>query len=62
METDASGHGWGGVLYTEAGPITASGHFGPLEMPLPIHIKEMLGVKYTLDAMGSRVQQCFHDL
>lgn len=62
MDTDASGRGWGGVLYTDAGPVTASGHFARAEMPFPIHIKEMLGVKLTLEALGDRVRRCFLDL
>jgi len=62
MDTDASGRGWGGVLYGATGPVTASGHFTPEEMPLPIHIKEMLGVKFTLEALGSKVRGCFLDL
>jgi hypothetical protein len=62
METDASGHGWGGALYKDSGPLVVAGRFSELEMPLPIHIKEMLGVKKTLAALGDNIHRCFLDI
>jgi hypothetical protein len=62
METDASGHGWGGALYLDSGPLVVSGRFNEKEAPLPIHVKEMLGVKKTLEALGDYVRHCFLDI
>ncbi len=62
METDASGRGWGGALYLESGPLVVSGRFSEEEMPMPIHIKEMWGVKKTLAALGGHIRQCFLDI
>jgi hypothetical protein len=54
MDTDASSHGWGAVLYVS--PIArCGGPFTPDQLPLHINPKEVLAVRYGLDALGHRI-------
>ena len=62
MDTDASSTGWGAILYRLADSSVASGVFTAKQMPLRIHIKEMLAVREGLDALGDDVRDCFMDI
>lgn len=62
METDASGRGWGGVLYIRGERHVVGGPFIGHYMDLPIHVKELLAIKWTLDAIGHLLRDCFLDL
>ena len=62
METDASLGGWGGTLsfgdeYREVG-----GAFSADEEDEPIHVKELLAVKYSLEALSVHIGNCFLDV
>jgi hypothetical protein len=62
METDASGRGWGGVLYLRGTSHLVGGPFEGEYLRLPIHVKELLAVKWTLEAIGHLLKDCFLDL
>ena len=62
METDASLSGWGGTLsfgdeYREVGGV-----FSKDEDDEPIHVKELLAVKLSLEALSVHVKDCFLDV
>jgi hypothetical protein len=62
METDASLRGWGGTLsfgdeYREVG-----GPFSADEDDEPIHVKELLAVQRSLEALTVHVRDCFLDV
>jgi hypothetical protein len=62
LETDASSVAWGAVLYTGQVPQTAGGHFSLIEMQHPIHVKEMLAVRRSLDMFRDALSDVFVDL
>jgi len=62
MDTDASGHGWGGCLWTPTGAHTARGLFTGTGRADPIHLKEAWAVIYTLREVGNQVRDCVLDL
>jgi len=62
MDTDASSTGWGAILYRLADSSVAAGTFSTKDMPLRIHIKEMMAVRSGLDALGQDVRDCFLDI
>jgi hypothetical protein len=62
MDTDASGHGWGGCLWTPEGAYTARGLFEGSGRSDPIHLKEAWAVVYTLREVGNHVRDCELDL
>jgi hypothetical protein len=62
MDTDASGHGWGGCLWTPEGAHTAKGLFKGAGQHDPIHVKEAWAVVYTLREVGGFIRDCELDL
>jgi len=52
METDASGHGWGAILYGGGSPLTAAGLFNQDEALLNILVKEALAVTKAITSPG----------
>jgi len=52
METDASGHGWGAILYAGGTPLTAAGLFNQDEAALNILVKEALAVTKAITNPG----------
>ena len=52
METDASGHGWGAILYAGGTPLTAAGLFSDDEAALNILVKEALAVTKAITSPG----------
>jgi hypothetical protein len=62
METYASMAGWSGTLTFNGEYREVGDPFPSEEGHLPIHVKELLAVKYTLDALGRYVRDCFLDL
>jgi hypothetical protein len=62
MDTDASGDGWGAVLFRVNDSVTAAGRFGPADSGYRIHIKEMMAVRRGLDQLGDDIHDCYLDL
>jgi hypothetical protein len=62
METDASGRGWGGALYLKGERHLVGGAFKGADMAKAIHIKELLAVQFTLEALGGLLSNCYLDL
>ena len=65
LETDASGTGWGAVLFTREGePITLQGTFGAEDLPAHIYAKEALAVVYavTNPRAAPHLRDCVLDL
>ena len=62
METDASGRGWGGALYLRGDKHLVGGAFKGKDRGKAIHIKELLAVQFTLDALGDLLKDCYLDL
>ena len=62
METDASGRGWGGALYLRGEKHLVGGAFTGSNAGKAIHVKELLAVQYTLEALGGLLKNCYLDL
>lgn len=63
LETDASGIRWGGApLFYRGESHMVGAPFTKEEMPLHIHVKELLAVKYSLHALGHLTRRCILDI
>jgi len=62
METDAAMPAWGGVLYQNGETHMVGGPFKGRDAHLRIHIKELLAVQYSLEALGGLLRDCYLDL
>ena len=56
LDTDASGEGWGCVLYTASGAHTARGRFGPELLSTDIMVKEGAATVLALRELGHLVR------
>jgi hypothetical protein len=62
MDTDASSTGWGAIIFQCSGSSVAAGAFSAEQLPLRIHIKEMMAVRLGLESLGNDIRDCFLDI
>ena len=58
LSTDASGHGWGGVIHLPAGDQTVGDYWDDKERQLSIATKELLALTNTVEGLPPWVKNC----